>query len=103
MQVHISKESSVADHCRSYALSDPIDPDFQATCAHEHTDYCDRCNQLQDVFTSIDDALMVIPEDSKDVKEQLVFTVEKAKQNIYAWKAHQLRSINQDEAPIYIG
>ena len=103
MQVHISKESSVADHCRSYALSDPINPDFQATCAHEHTDYCDRCNQLQDVFTSIDEALMVIPEDSEDVKEQLVFIVEKAKQNIYAWKAHQLRSINQDEARFTLG
>ena len=33
-----------------------------------------------------------------DTKEELEFTVKKAKQHIQAWKAHLLRSINQDEA-----
>ena len=46
---------------------------------------------------------MFIPEDNKDVQEQLVFTVEKAKRDIYAWKAHQLRSINQDDARFVLG
>ena len=99
-QVHVSKESSVPDHCRSYALSDPSDPDFQATCTHKHTDYCDRCNQVEEVFGNIDEALALVSEDNKDFKEQLVFKVAQAKRNINAWKAHLLRNINQDEARI---
>lgn len=99
-QVHVSKESSVPDHCRSYALSGPSDPDFQATCTHKHTDYCDRCNQVEEVFGNIDEALALVSEDNKDFKEQLVFKVAQAKRNINAWKAHLLRNINQDEARI---
>jgi hypothetical protein len=94
-QVHVSKESSVL-----YALSDPSDPDFQATCTHKHTDYCDRCNQVEEVFGNIDEALALVSEDNKDFKEQLVFKVAQAKRNINAWKAHLLRNINQDEASI---
>ena len=33
-----------------------------------------------------------------DTKEEMEFTVKKAKKHILAWKAHLLRSINQDEA-----
>ncbi len=33
-----------------------------------------------------------------ELKEELVFIVEKSKQDITSWKAHLLRSINQDEA-----
>ena len=32
-----------------------------------------------------------------DTKEEMEFTVKKAKKHILAWKAHLLRSINQDE------
>ena len=102
-QVHVSKESSVPDHCRSYAVSDPSDPDFQATCAHKHTDYCDRCDQVQEVFANVDEALALVPEDNKDFKEQLAFKVAQAKRNINAWKAHLLQNINQDEARTMTG
>jgi hypothetical protein len=39
---------------------------------------------------------------SVDTKEELEFTVKKAKQDILAWKAHLLRNINQDEARLDI-
>ena len=39
---------------------------------------------------------------SLDTKEELGFTVKKAKQDILAWKAHLLRNINQDEARLDI-
>jgi hypothetical protein len=48
----------------------------------------------------IDGALVKISDTnlSADTKEELAFIVVEAKRNILAWKAHLLRSINQDEA-----
>ena len=99
-QVHVSKESSIADHCRVYALSDPTDLDFHSSCSHEHIDLCDRCNKLKSVLEDIDEAITRVSDDNTDVKEELTFVTIQAKQNITAWKAHLLRSINQDEARI---
>jgi len=35
---------------------------------------------------------------SEDTREELFFVSDQSKQNILAWKAHLLRSINQDDA-----
>lgn len=35
---------------------------------------------------------------SEDMREELFFVFDQSKQNILAWKAHLLRSINQDDA-----
>ena len=48
-QVHVSESLSVADHCRSYALSDSADSDFQDHCNHSHNESCAQCCQLQEV------------------------------------------------------
>ena len=101
-KVHVSKESTVPDHCRKYALplSDSKDKDFQTRCDHNHFDICDRCESLSLVLKEIDGALAKMPENHVlvDTKEEMEFTVKKAKKQILAWKAHLLRSINQDEA-----
>ena len=100
----MSKESKVPDHCKLYALSDPRDKDFQSVCEHEHSDTCDRCQSLTSVLEEIDRAVQEITENSAgaDIKEELTFLVIQAKKNILAWKAHLLRSINQDEARLDI-
>ena len=96
----MSKESCVADHCQQYALSDPKDPDFQALCDHQHTDHCDRCDELAITLSDIKKALEMVTEEniSEDTKEELSFISEQAISNIQAWKAHLLRSLNQDQA-----
>jgi len=94
-------ESTVPDHCRVYALSDPNDKDFQSICTHSHLDTCDRCALHTSVLGEIENALQEIAENvciSTDIKEKLTFLVAQAKKNILAWKAHLLRCINQDEA-----
>ena len=103
-KVHASKESTVPDHCRKYALSDSKDKDFQTRCDHNHFDICDRCESLSLVLKEIDGALAKMPENHVlvDTKEEMEFTVMKAKKHILAWKAHLLRSINQDEARLDI-
>ena len=40
--------------------------------------------------------------ESEDDKDEAVFLVQKASQAITAWKAHQLRSINQDRARLEV-
>ena len=35
---------------------------------------------------------------SEDTREELFFVSDQSKQNLLAWKAHLLRSINQDDA-----
>ena len=99
----MSQSSTVADHCRLFALSDPKDPAFQVQCDHEHNDSCDRCDQVVSTLSEIDAALTaqkgnMLPE----AYEELSFSVRQAKTNILAWKAHILRSINQDASRIDI-
>ena len=76
-----TKQSTVPDHCRKYALSDSKDKDFQTRCDHNHFDICDRCESLSLVLKEIDGALAKMPENHVlvDTKEEMEFTVKKAK------------------------
>ena len=99
LQVHVSKQSNIPDHCRAYALSDPKETDYQIICPHDHLEICDRCNVLASVLADIHGALekMSDSNESSDVVEELNFIEGQAKQNIWPWKAH-LRCVNHDEA-----
>ena len=104
MQVHVSKQSNIPDHCRAYALSDPKDKDYQMTCPHDHLENCDRCELLASVLADIHDALEKMSNGnvSRDVIEELTFIKGQAKQNILVWKAHLLRCVNRDEARLEV-
>ena len=103
LQVHVSQRSTVADHCRHYALSDPDDSHYQSECDHQHDKLCDRCSMLTDTLKCIEDALQERSENlPKDMKEELTFRVRQTKANIQAWKAHLLRYVNKDEARVDI-
>lgn len=52
-QVHISQNSSVPDHCKTYALSYPKDKDFISKCNHEHKERCDRCDIFPNVVAEV--------------------------------------------------
>ena len=91
----------MADHCRLFALSDPKELVFQAQCDHDHEDSCDRCDQLATTLCEIESARIAQADTLlPGVNEELAFTVKQAKVNIFAWKAHILRSINQDSARV---
>lgn len=93
--------SSVPDHCRAYALSDPGDQDYLLDCDHDHEDRCDRCSQLASVVAEIKETLEA-SNCSNDTKDELNFVIVQSKQNINAWKSHLLRSGNQDECRLDI-
>jgi len=104
----VSKSSSVPDHCRAHALSDPKETDYQYPCSHDHDACCEQCDilvnviaDIEDVAENLDDA-MGVTEDVLEIKEELLFLIKKAKDDIMAWKSHLLRSVNQDEARLDI-
>ena len=104
----MSKSSNVQDHCRVFALSDPKDTDYQVHCSHDHDARCDQCDllvtvikEIEDVAQNLDDEVSVT-EGILELREELLFVIKKAKDDIMAWKSHLLRSINQDEARLDI-
>ena len=46
-------DSTCADHCRNFALSDPDEPDFQTPCSHMHMSICDECQGLKHVLQEV--------------------------------------------------
>ena len=78
LQVHVSKSSRVADHCRSHALSDHSDKDFISKCDHEHDL---RCDLIQLVFSELDSALKELASHHEEKKE---YVVAQSKQNTQA-------------------
>ena len=40
------RDFKYSDHCIVFALSDPKDFNYQATCAHDHSDLCGQFNAL---------------------------------------------------------
>ena len=91
----------MADHCRQYALSDPKDKDYQSPCDHAHDDICDRCEELSQVLHDISAAVTHLSAQSnvhEDSRDEVLFTTDQARHSILAWKAHLLRSVNQDQA-----
>lgn len=95
--MHVSPSSRVPDHCRAYALSCQADLDYVSPCDHEHDLACDRCEVVPNVIHEVESALENA-EISSDEKDEMKYVVSLAKKRIEEWKAHLLRSINQDEA-----
>jgi hypothetical protein len=45
-RLDVTESSQCADHCRTYALSDPANEEFSKKCDHAHNKQCHECNQL---------------------------------------------------------
>ena len=79
-----------ADHCRHFALSDPVDTDLQQLCSHEHGFSCDDCqgmkNVLQEVRLGIEGSSWT--HYSSEQREDLLYDFDHAKSDILLWKPH---------------
>ena len=47
-------ESTRADHCRKFALSDENDPNFRKNCPHQHSTNCNDCQALKTELACVD-------------------------------------------------
>ena len=89
-------ESEVADHCLTFSLSDPKNSCFQGKCNHNHDEVCYECNKLTGVLSTIKEACAELQ--SEEERDDSICLVAQAEKDILAWKAHQLRTVNQDQA-----
>jgi uncharacterized protein YkvS len=98
--VHCKEESPCPDHCRHFALSDPTDKLLQESCDHEHLLFCERCEDLKQVVSNIEEAIKKNSRKffSCEQRDDLLYDLKRAKENIFKWKCHVLRSCNQETA-----
>ena len=98
-KVHCKEERDCADHCKSFALSDSKDKGFRNVCHDDHNTTSENCDTLNHVTQEIEDKLQ---DESIECDLQqcgdILYDTTKAKQHIDDWKAHILRSENQDLA-----
>ena len=94
-KVHVTRSSSIANHCCIYALSDPKKQDFAQECDHEHDDSCAECSNLTSTLNEIE-RLLNETEKDHELLDRTLKKFRSYRECIEAWKAHLLRSINQD-------
>jgi len=100
-RVHCREDvSTCPDHCRRFALNDELDPNFQEKCSHLHNTKCNDCNSLKSILEEIETKVLSSSAIlySKEQQDDILYDIERAKSDIFQWKAHILRSINQDNA-----
>ena len=94
-KVHVTRSSKVADHCCMYALSDSKNRDFAEDCDHEHDESCAECLNLTGTLNEIE-RLLEETEKDEELLDRDLTKFRSYRESIEAWKAHLLRSINQD-------
>ena len=95
--VHCNEESPCLDHCRRFALSDPTDKLLQESCDHEHMLFCERCEDLKQVISNIEETIQKNSNKffSGEQRDDLLYDLRCAKENIFKWKCHVLRSLHK--------
>lgn len=97
-KIYIQTHSEYSDYCRTYALSDPDQPEFQAPEQHGMKKRCGQClaliYTLNEIKANIDDFQWETPK----AKEEAKFLFDNAQSNIVDWQKHIVRTVNQDLA-----
>ena len=79
----------------------PRHRDFFGTrwrCDHKHNELCDQCQALNGSLQEVGEAAQDAEFRNEDERDEILFLYESAKRSIQAWKAHQLRSVQQDKS-----
>ena len=100
--MHVTNESSIPDHCMVYALSDPRDSSFRGKCQHVHEEHCTECDDLTSVLHEIYKFVKQASFPSKDDRDEALYLAQHSKDMIKAWRAHQLRTVRQDQSRLEI-
>ncbi|KAK3753034.1 hypothetical protein QZH41_014987 [Actinostola sp. cb2023] len=101
-KVHVSDKSMVADHCSTYALSDPSDKELSQTCDHPHGDKCCHCEALNDALIKIEGMVEGASFHTDEDRDEALYMCQTAVAARRSWKSHQLRSVRQDQGRIDI-
>ena len=94
---HVGREKIYADRCTTYALNDPSEEKFQRPCDTSHNVECKSCISLEKVMEKITAEIDSVNAD-QEIKERMKHECKQYIESINAWKAHLLRTVNQEEA-----
>ena len=91
-----AEESECTDHCRKFALGDPVDPRFNHQCSRSHNVVCEQCEQLKATLDEMEESIKKHSSHlySQEQKHDLLYDFERSKNGIFLWKSHALRSVN---------
>lgn len=96
--MHIDSEARVADHCSVYALNDPSESAFKQRCHHKQNEFCDQFQALNGPLQEVGEAAQDAEFCNEDERDEILLLYESAKRSFQTWKAHQLRSVQQDKS-----
>ena len=96
---HVGPEERCVDHCTAFSLSDPHNDIFAQHCDHTHDMSCPSCSQLDEISSNVM-SMINSPNLSltDEQQSQVTFDVTHAVEAIANWKAHMLRTVNQEQA-----
>ena len=94
---HVGREKMCADHCTTYALNDFSEQKFQRPCDTSHNVECKSCISLEKVMETTTAEIDSVNAD-QEIKERMKHECKQYIKSINAWKAHLLRTVNQEEA-----
>ena len=100
-RIHCNPETAACpNHCRKFARSDEHDSNFQENCSHQHSETCDDCRNLRNVFDEVENQIRGSSWNpySNEQHDDLIYDYMQARLDILQGKAHILRSINQEGA-----
>jgi hypothetical protein len=95
-KLHVKPQSKIADHCIAHGLSEPDNPSFQILSDHEHNIKCESCENLKTLLMNVEELVESIPVEEERVRQKEIFR--QAKEDIQKYKAHQMRTVNQERA-----
>ena len=94
--INVSVENSrCADHCRTFALSDPKDKNLQEICDHDHDRICEQCESLKTLLEKLDIEIESLCDESKS--KELQYDLSVGREQVDEWKKHILRSAQQQK------
>ncbi len=81
-------------------MSDPDDENFREKCDHQHLVVCEQCESLNAILDDIEKMIGQQKNkfETEEQKEDLLWDFKISRDNILRWKAHVLRSVNQERA-----
>ena len=98
-RIHLGPDEPCADHCTVFALSDPVEEKFSGECCYDYNQACPECKGIVDVLKAIEDTLRNGDLDLNErQKERARWDLDNSVSSIDAWKAHLLRTFQQDQA-----
>ena len=96
---HAGPQERCVDHCIGFSLSDPHNDAFAQHCDHTHDMSFPSCSQLDEVLSNvmsmINSPKLTLTDEQQS---QVAFDVTHAVEGIANWKAHMLRTVNQEQA-----